>query len=261
MGIVNQKTPVHFFNGDSPEASEFRRLLMRIRTGRNPESGAGYRSFLITSATRGEGKTTLASYLAVTFARFDPGLTLLLDGDMRRSNIHNLFQLKRKPGLSDILTAMKEQDVDASSTFGFSELLASRPELEGCLRDSGLDNLKILTSGSSHTNPSEIIEKKGIRALLSDLSRSFDNIIIDSPPAVPVVDPLILGSEADATLLVVMAGQTPREVVLRAKDLLVNGGVNLLGLVANDVKSALPYYYDYKYYKYYHPGTKARGKH
>ena len=77
-----------------------------------------------------------------------------------------------------------------------------------------------------------------------------DFIIIDTPPVIPISDPLLLGNETDGVILVVKAGKTKKDIVKRAQQLLNDSGITILGVILNNFKEVLPYYYNYKYYEY-----------
>lgn len=218
---------------ESPVATEFRRLYSRLRkTG----EGEPIRSVLVTSAVRGEGKSTTAAYLAVTMARYRKTKTLLVDGDLRKPKIHELFQLRNRPGLSDVLAGVAS--------------------LKSCFKSTSLKELKILTAGSAHLSPSESFDSDRMKDIFEEMRFYFDVIVVDAAPVIAVSDPIILGSEVDRVLLVVMAGKTPREVVKRARDILTDSNVKVLGVVLNNVDRVLPYYYDYGYYRYSYGGEK-----
>jgi capsular exopolysaccharide synthesis family protein len=218
---------------ESPEATEFRRLFSRLRRTGEPEP---VKSILVTSAVRGEGKSTTASYLAITAARYRKTKTLLVDGDLRKPKIHSLFQLRNQPGLSEVLSG-------ASS-------------LKACFKSTSLEGLKILTAGKARLSPSESFDSDRMKDVFEEMRFYFDVIIVDAAPVIAVSDPIILGSEVGGVLLVVMAGKTPREVVKRAKNILADSNVHILGVVLNNADEVLPYYYDYRYYGY--PGTDEK---
>ncbi len=215
------------YDVESPEATEFRRLYSRLRrTG----EGEPIKSVLITSAVRGEGKSTTAAHLAITVARYRKTKTLLVDGDLRKPRIHDLFQLRNQPGLS--------------------EVLAGTASLKSCFKSTSLEDLKVLTAGNARLSPSESFDSDRMKDVFEEMRFYFDAIIVDTAPVIVVSDPIILGSEVGGVLLVVMAGKTPREVVKRAKDILADSNVKILGVVLNNADEVLPYYYDYRYYGY-----------
>ncbi len=228
-----RRTILEEYEIESPVATEFRRLYSRLRRNRERES---VKSVLVTSAVRGEGKSTTAAYLAITIARYRKTKTLLVDGDLRKPKIHGVFQLKNRPGLS--------------------EVLAGAISLKSCFKSTSLEELKVLTAGSAHLSPSESFDSDKMKDVFEEMRFYFDVIIVDAAPVIAVSDPIILGSEVDGVLLVVMAGKTPREVVKRGRDMLVESNVKLFGVVLNNANEVLPYHYDYGYYSYSPTGRK-----
>ncbi len=231
-----------FYDEESPGPTEFRRLYSRIR---GLSSQGEMKNFLITSPSVGEGKSTLAAFLSIAISKYRETKTLLVDCDLRRPIQHSLFGLEREGGIAEVLT--------------------KGVPLKTCFKSTPLPNLKVLTSGILDGSPVELFNSNLIKEIFSELKFYFQTIVVDCAPVIPVSDPLILSSEMDGVLLVIEAGKTQREVAKRAVDLLREGGVNLIGVVLNNAKKVLPYYYDYKYYgyKYYkkpRPGTRRSGK-
>jgi len=218
------------YDSESPVGTEFRRLLYNLTSNnRLPEKG---KSFLITSPSVGEGKSTIAAFLALTSSLHRPRKTLLIDADMRRPATHKIFGLPREPGLADII--------------------ADGLKMEECVRMTKVDNLHIITAGKEYKNPTELLDRPTLKPFFEATRFYFDLIIVDSPPIIPVSDPLILGHEVDGLCMVIKAGVTQREVVSRACELIDQAGVRLLGIALNNVKYALPYYYNHKYYGYHY---------
>jgi protein-tyrosine kinase len=230
MSKDENKSIFEAYDPESSVGTEFRRLLFNMTNNRLVENGA--KSFLITSPSIGEGKSTVASFLALTAAVHKPRKTLLIDGDLRRPVIHKMFGLNQKMGLTDIIV--------------------SGAKLEDCAKKTEIPNLHIITSGVSDWNPTELFDSPSIPGLFEAAKFYYDLIIIDSAPVIPVTDPLILGAEVDGICLVVKAGATQKEVVTRACDLINQSHARLLGVVLNNVKQALPYYYNHKYYGYHY---------
>lgn len=212
---------------ETPLAVEMRRLYTKLRPRLNKED---LRILMVTSAERGEGKSTTSSNLAVTIARHKRTPTLLVDADLRRPTLHKLLDIPRARGLSDLL--MGKCDLDAA------------------LRDTVHENLKVMTCGTRVKSPGSLFETRNLTQLVGELRSRFGMVIFDVPPVLPVADSTLLAQEVDAVLMVVMAGLTPREVVNRAKEVLVDSKANLLGIVLNNAAEVLPYYYDYSYYGY-----------
>jgi len=218
-----------WYNEESLLSTEFRRLYSKLRH-LNP--GKEIRNLLITSATLGEGKSTTAAVLAVTISKYRDTNTLLIDCDLRRPTVHKLFGLKRDIGFSDV--ALKKQPLKAA------------------IKDTFVPKLKVLSSGNLINSPAEIFNLPNLKDFFAECKFYFDTILVDSAPTIPVSDTLILSSEMDGALMVIKAGTTPREIVKRAADLMTDAGINILGIVLNNVKNVLPYYYNYRsdYYQY-----------
>jgi len=189
------------------------------------------KSFLITSSRRGEGKSTLTAYLAVTIAQFSHRKVLVVDADLRRPKMHTLLGLKNAGGLLECL-------------IGTEEPLSA-------IKKTELDNLDVITAGGATKEPSRYFESEMLRETFEKVKFYYDIVLIDSAPVLAVSDTLFLGAESDAVIMVVLAGVTPSEVVARAKSTLMDANVNLIGVLVNNVSEVLPYYYDYKYYGAY----------
>ncbi len=222
---------------ETPISFEFRRLTRKIA-----RSGHGApKSILVTSTNRGEGKTTTAASLAITLARHHAGTTVLIDCDLRKPRIHRVMEVDNSTGLSNALLRgnLEESDVKATA----------------------LPNLFVLPAGSEREEPTRLVETFPDSRLMSELLSRFDHVIIDSAPNVAVPDALFIGARADAVVLVVKAGATPREVVIRGLELQRDEKDNVIGVVVNNFEHVLPYYYDYKYYGYSRSSTEeARGE-
>jgi len=216
------------YNAESPIATELRRLYSNLR---RQSKDNNYRSFLITSSRRGEGKSTITSYLAVTIAQFSNRRVLVVDADLRRPRIHSIFGLKNQSGLLECLS-------------GAAEPLS-------VVKKTELENLDVITAGGATTEPSRYLESDLLSELFEKVKFYYDIVLVDSAPVLAVSDTLFLGAESDAVLLVVLAGATPRDVVVRARDTLSDANMNLIGVLVNNVSEVLPYYYDYKYYGAY----------
>jgi capsular exopolysaccharide synthesis family protein len=217
------------FDQESPIATEMRRLYSNIQSNSNNNSIGG---LMITSANRGEGKSTVASHLALTVARFKEKKSLIIDADLRKPKIHQMFDVDKEPGLAECL----KDNLDPLEV----------------IKDTKIDNLKVMTSGKLIKSPSHLFEKEALRNIFEKIKFYYDIIIVDSPPVIAVSDPMLISGALDSVIMVVLAGKTPQKVVLRARDILLNADANIIGVVVNNLSEVLPYYYDYKYYGYEH---------
>ena len=224
------------FLDDTPGYQEFRRTaLALLRVG-----SEGPRSVLVTSARSGEGKSTASTCLALTMAKELPReKVILIDMDIR------------KPALARTLGL----EVDGPDT---SRILRDRKWDDMAPRNVLLPNLFVLPMRLSAEH-AEVITQESVRWLLSQLGRRFDRIVVDSPPNLPVTDPLIIGPEVEAVLMVVKAGATPRETVQRSLEIQRQFCDNVWGVLMNNVSDALPYYYSYRHYGYGYAKKSARG--
>jgi capsular exopolysaccharide synthesis family protein len=187
------------------------------------------RSLMVTSAGPGEGKTTTVANLAITYAQTGKKV-VVIDADMRKPTMHHCFSISNRVGLSNILTG--------------------QVKLEEGLKESHINGLFVIPSGTIPPNPSEILGSKRMEALLDELKEKYDLIIFDTPPALVVADAQITASLCDGVVLVIDSGKVKREHALKMKanfDLL---NAKVLGVVLNnkDRHDAESYYYYYYYY-------------
>jgi capsular exopolysaccharide synthesis family protein len=215
------------FDIESPMAIELRRIMIRL--GRQIDLERK-RALLITSAERGEGKSLFALHFALVLAYHLQKKILLLDADVRRPVQHTVFQVPLSPG--------------------FAELLAGTLPMKEAIRPTKVKNLGFLPAGMGGGNPSRLFSGDRVRDTVRELQEFYDIVLLDSPPVVPVSDPLHYLSGVDGVLYLVMAGQTHRDVTQRGVEILRSAGANILGVVANNLAEVLPYYYDRKYYGY-----------
>ena len=234
VGRKKQKRIFDFYHPESVAGTEFRRLLHNIT---RPIDGISRSSFLITSAMLSEGKSTVASYLGLTAASHKKRKTIVIDADLRRPTLHKVFDVPLKGGLTDLI------DGSVSAEEAFKSTPAS--------------NLWLLTAGTLKNNPTELFESQAVKEAIEKVKFYFDLVFIDTAPILPVSDPLVLAPEVDGVLLVVKAGETQREVIKRAVDILKNVDATISGVVLNNARSVLPYHYNYQYYGYSYT-TKKR---
>ena len=204
------------------------------------------KTILVTSPAPGDGKSTLASNLAIAMAQAGQK-TLIIDADFRKPMQHNIFELENSVGLSSVFSGTNIVDE--------------------AIRSSLVKGLDILSCGPEVPNPSEILNSNSFVNVLKELSEEYDRIIIDSPPVGPVADSQILAAVCDITLLVLRAEKSTRRQSQHARDSLVSVGGRLLGAIVNDVprkRSQYGYYSNYGTYGGYgyygHDGSRESKK-
>ena len=169
---------------------------------------------MVTSPRSGEGKTTVASNLAICLAQVGRRV-LLVDADLRRPMQHEIHGLRRECGLVQILS-------DVSS-------------VDRVVQATPVKNLEVVTSGPDVPNPAELLSAPFLREFLDRVREDYDTIIIDAPPLLAVADPAIIGALVDAILLVVRVATTKRDDAARAVDLLKGLGTPVLGGLINGI--------------------------
>lgn len=214
------------------------------------EQGDQMKTLVVTSAAPGEGKTMTAANLSVTFA-YDGLRVLLVDCDVRRPKLHGLFQVPRSPGLMELLTpaAAGSNGVESLSFDPGNGRTESGRAVIDVVRPTKVRGLSILTCGALPRNASNLLSGVRMQVLLEELAKSFDLVILDTPPVLATADAGILGAIADGVLLVVRAGQTDRVAAQRAHQQLVHVGARIVGTVLNDPGGEVSQYGDY-YYPY-----------
>jgi tyrosine-protein kinase Etk/Wzc len=220
-----------------------RMLQERLVTGRDPRNpvSESYRSLrtnlaftrpdappqtlVFTSAMPGEGKSTTAANLAITMAQ--QGLrTALLDLDLRRGVLHEVFSVAREPGVV--------------------EVLAGRSVLDQVIQKLEIGpgvTLDLVTTGMLPPNPAELAGGAAMRRLMEELRARYDAVVMDTPPLNLVTDAALLGNYADGVLLVARAGVTDRDALAYAGEQLTAARATLLGTVLNDVDVQRGRYY------------------
>lgn len=211
----------------SPESEAYRMIRSNVQFMSVDEPS---KSFLVTSAVRGEGKSTITANLGVVMAQAGHN-TVIVDTDLRSPVQHKIFQLQNPKGLTDLL---REPDLAAVNF----------------LESTQVPGLRILTSGALPPNPSELVGSQRMKQVMAELAEIADVVIYDSPPAVIVADAAILSERVDGTVFVIKVGKTRREVIQQAIFNLRQAEANLFGAVLNRVsKKTHSYYYHGYYYK------------
>lgn len=201
---------VAYTHPDSRIAEEYRSIRTNLHfITRNRKS----RIFLVTSPSMGEGKTTAAANLAVSMAQQKENV-LLIDGNLRNPTIHNIFKISNSSGLTDVISG--------STTF------------EESVHQTKIGRLDVLTSGSIHPNPAELIGSQLMRDLFSKTFLSYDTVLIDSAPTLGVTDTALLASLCDGVVLVMTQGKTKLDKVAEAKKIFEFSKTEVLGVILNE---------------------------
>ncbi len=222
VGLAVLKRP------SSPMAESFRSLRTSVLLSTAPRPP---QTLLVTSAQMGEGKTSTATNLAMSFAQRQ-GPVLIIDADMRRPSVAKTLGVANEKGLSSFLTGAHSLE-------------------EVLIQYERIPNLWILPAGPRPPDPAELLSSHMMDATLKDLLKRFTQIVIDSPPLLLVTDAVILSAMVDGVILVVASGTTARGALTRAHRILENAGSRVLGMVLNKVDMRFDTYYG-SYYGSYH---------
>ncbi len=224
---TNGRALVTVSNVQGVEAEAYRTLRTNLIFSQAIQT---LRTIVVTSPSPQDGKTTTAANLAVTFAQ--QGLRVaLMDCDLRKARMHNVFAIPREPGLTQLVLG-----------------LASQHEVT---HRSKIENLHVIPSGTLPPNPSELLGGERMRESVARLAVEYDVLIMDTPPVHVAADSAILGAMADGVLLVLRAGQTERHSAQDALERLARVGARVVGAVLNDPDHKVPAYGGYYHYEYY----------
>jgi non-specific protein-tyrosine kinase len=210
----------------SPISESFRMIRSRIgfKFGDSPKQ-----SIIVVSAMPGEGKSITAANLAIVMAQ--AGLnTILVDADLRRSVVHQIFNVENEMGMADLLTSQKVKVND-------------------CLRKTHIDNLRIITGGKRIPDATEQLGARRLSQVMTELKNASDVVIFDSPPELLVADTALLCNRADGVLLVVRAGKSKRRWIQQTILDMEKANANLMGCIVNQNlnNGAFDSYKSYKY--------------
>jgi succinoglycan biosynthesis transport protein ExoP len=208
------------------------------------EARRGIRSYVITSPNSGEGKTTITTNLGIALSKSKLRV-VLIDGDLRRPRMHQVFGIENTFGLRNILRG--EMNLEAVP----EEMLTHR---------TTLPNLSIIPAGESVGDVQELLHAPSFGILIKRLTRLFDVVLIDTPPMLHMADARIMASNSDGVILVFRAGLTTREDAVTARNLFDRDGVKLAGSILNGfdpLAEGKKNYYE-SYYRYQQQGSAVR---
>jgi polysaccharide biosynthesis transport protein len=237
LSVTSSKETVELVTQSRPQsqmAESYRALRTSLLL---TAAGAPPKVILVTSALPQEGKTTTSLNSAIVLAQ-KGSRVLLIDADLRRPSIHKAMALGPRTGLSNVLTG--------SATLQ-----------QAVVRSPLLPTLFVLPAGSVPPNPAELLASTNMQEILRELRDQYDHIVIDTPPTLSVTDAVVLSPCADTVVLVIRSGQTTKQALRRARDLLMRVNAHISGVLLNAADLHSPdyyYYYEYqsKYGNYYH---------
>jgi len=204
------------------------------------EVGKKNKALIVTSTVQGEGKSYVAANLAVAVAQAGEKV-LIVDGDLRRSNLHKVFRVSNAKGLSDFLATGKNSE-----------------DLRPLIQPTDVPGLFILTCGPRPPNPAELLNTPRLSAFLAWAGEDYDRVIVDCPPMFPISDVLLWGKYISNCIFVTAFGKTRVPIIRTAVKRILSSGIKVLGSVVNMSKfGGLSYSY-YGYYQYnYNYGPDA----
>lgn len=220
-------------NPKSPEAEMFRNLRTNIQF---MNASSEKKVMIVTSTAPGEGKSYVSGNLAAAFAQLNKKV-LLIDTDMRKGRQHVMFNLKAKPGISNFLSGVVDQD-----------FIGEKEDIRNYIQETDVENLYLITAGNVPPNPSELLVSPKMQGMLEILKRSFDVIIFDAPPCLIVADALIITRLVDFSIIVTAQNVTKMENLKRAKLAIENVGGKIAGVVLNKVQVNAKSYESSYYY-------------
>lgn len=223
--LVNGE-PITSSTPRSPVSEAFRSLRTNIQYTLVDDT---LRTLLITSTDPKEGKTTIVVNLGVVFAQLGKKVTLV-DADLRKPTIHTKLGLQNRIGLTSLFVRSLE----------VKDLITQKTEVS---------NLNVITSGDLPPNPSELLGSKRMQSILEQIKMNSDLVIIDSPPALAVTDPLVLVPYVDAVLIVIKPGFTKAKSAALVVEQLNRSNAKIIGVVMNELDLSRSRY-SYRYYHY-----------
>ena len=217
----------------SPISEIFRTLRTNIQF---MNTNKNVKTLLITSTFPAEGKSWVASNLATAFAQTGKKI-ILIDSDMRKGRQYNIFGLLPKPGLSNYLSQIEDENGKKASK-----------NIEDYIQKTEVENLSLMSAGTIPPNPSELLTSSRMTELLKELQDRFDTIIIDGTPCKLVTDSVILSSVADSTIIVASHKRTKKDALNEVIKNIQNVGGNMAGIVLNRIPTSIKKYNETYYY-------------
>ncbi len=237
-----ETTPLaHWKDEFSLAAEAYRNATLSILIS---EAKKGSRTYVVASPNAGEGKTTVTSNLGVALSKSKMRV-VLVDGDLRKPNLHNAFAMENNVGLRNILRGEYDVDQVPLSTF---------------VHATDQPNVSVIAAGNGSEELMELLHSPVLPQLLDRLSKSFDMVLIDTPPTLHMADTRILAREADGVILVFRASTTTLDAAAMARDLFDRDGIPLVGTILNDFNPQREGWTNYYkgYYRYQRKGANGK---
>lgn len=192
--------------------------------------GATHKVIQVTSPNVGDGKSTLAANLAVSIAQSGKR-TVLIDCDFRKPRVHKIFNVP--------------------SQLGMASVMAGQADLNSAIQTTAVPNLSVLPCGPRPVNPAELLTSPKFKELLDELRRTFEFVVVDTPPILVVTDPAVVAPRVDGVVLCIRVTKNGRPYAERAREVLHSLGANVLGVVVNGFGgNAGGGKYGYEHYQY-----------
>ena len=226
-----KKELIAYKDPKSPVSEIFRTLRTNIQF---MNTNKNLQTLLITSTFPGEGKSWVSSNLGVAFAQADKKV-VIIDADMRKGRQYNIFGVQPRPGLSNYLSGIDEENVEQNNLMNY-------------IRETEVPNLYLMPAGNIPPNPSELLITPQMLELLETLKQGFDLIIIDGTPSKLVTDAVILSRIVDSTIVITAHNQTKKDDLEKVLKEIKNVGGNIAGVVYNKKPISTKRYNETYYY-------------
>lgn len=230
QGNENKKELMISQNPKSPISEIFRTLRTNLQF---MTSNQGMKTLLVTSSVPGEGKSWVSANLAISFAN-EGKKVALIDSDMRKGRLHEIFEIERKPGLSNYLSGISE--------------IENKEDMMAYFQTTSINGVYVMSTGDIPPNPSELLGLEKMQEFLTKLKNTFDMVIFDGTPALLVTDSIILAKMLDGSLLVTSYQSTKMGEIEKVKKMIEHVGGTITGLVINKIPvKAKNYEHSYYY--------------
>lgn len=211
---------ITYFDSKSVISEQYKTLttnLLNYNKGRPPHTIA------ITSSVHSEGKSVTALNLAIALSQAtNDSKILLIDADLRKGQMTNYL--------------------GTGFHVGLSEYLSGKAKISEVVFNVDIDNLSFIASGAVPPNPVELLGSSKMKELINLVKTEYDFVLIDTPPVIPVTDPVIVGTQVEGVMMVIQAGRTQRGIVKRSLEMLEQAHTHVIGQVLTGVEYFVPQY-------------------